>query len=104
MWRGRARRLRGAAVWPVLRRGDRLAAILRPKDGAAQLTGQGWAETRDICVIPRQCGQPFSRLNAFGGKELGLGALLPVVLQCHDQDRAQTQTADCGGKGDGPAG
>src|SRR6056297_193746 len=67
---------------------DRLAAILRSKDGAAQLTGQGWAETRDIGVIPRQCGQPFSRLNAFGGKELGLGAFLPVVLQGHDQDRA----------------
>ncbi|WP_342714611.1 hypothetical protein [Poseidonocella pacifica] len=33
---------------------DRLAAILRPKDGAAQLTGQGWAETRDIGVIPRK--------------------------------------------------
>jgi hypothetical protein len=82
---------------------DRLAAILRAKDGATQLTGQGWAETRDIGVIPGQCGQPFSRLNAFGGKELGLGALLPVVLQCYDQDRAQTQTADCGGKGNGPA-
>ena len=83
---------------------DRLAAILRPKDGAAQLTGQGRTETRDIGVIPRQCGQPFGCLNAFGGKELGLGALLPVVLQRHDQDRTKAKSADCSGKGDSPAG
>ena len=81
-----------------------MTAVLRPEDGAAQFSREGWAETRNVGIISGQCRKPLGRLNPFGGKEFGLGVGLPVVLQGDNQNRAEAQPADGSGESNGPAG